>query len=77
MITPTDLLKIRDFASALICLHSAVIYFHYFHLSRNRRKEDKVYDHVSSTEFRKEPEYKDSWWIFWKCAKFKYLGKTV
>jgi hypothetical protein len=28
--------------------------------SGNKCREDKVYDHVSSSELRKEPEYKDS-----------------
>jgi hypothetical protein len=38
---------------------------------------NKVYDHVSSSEFRTEPEYKDSYESFENEATFKYLGTTL
>jgi hypothetical protein len=37
---------------------------------------DKVYDHVSSSKLRTEPEYKNANELFENVAKFKYVGTT-
>jgi hypothetical protein len=41
-------------------------------------REDKVYDYVSSSELRTEPEYEDiANELCRNVAKFKYLGITL